>query len=330
MNPQDRQHFDKSVPLLSIVVPVYNVESYLTDCLHPLHDFAEDIELILVNDGSTDGSLKILKSFSAARPNTEIVDQTNAGLSAARNAGLKKASGNFVFFLDSDDIAIPEQLLAACRDAATLKTDIMQCQAEVFCGNETLRLLRPANSRKEKEVLTGAEFFTRHVKAGEFPIPVWNNIFRREFLQRNKLGFVDGIIHEDEDFTPKAFMLAKHAAFKNTTIYRYRVRDDSITGTHRFSNAKTIPSFLKISQEYISLLGDPALNCVQKNLASIVLVKCYVHISRCFTAQKELLPPQLTPDILSVNKRIRQAIPSWWSKTRLLRYYLKNRKLGIE
>lgn len=316
--------------LLSIVIPVYNVEPYLDACLSPLKNLSDEIELVIVNDGSTDNSLEILQAYSTNRPNTVLIDQENTGLSAARNVGLSKASGEFLFFLDSDDVVLPENLLTSCREAKQLHLDILQCQAEVFCGEQTLRILRPPVSRQESIVLSGTSYYCHHVKSGEFPIPVWNNIFSNHFLKDNALKFLTGVIHEDEEFTPKAFMLAKRASFKNCVIYRYRVRDDSITGTHRFSNARTIPSFLKISQQYVNLLNNDTLSEEQRETAFMVLIKCYVSISRCFSSQQELLPPQLSAQIKHNNHALRNAIPHWWTKLRLLRYFAKNRKLGIE
>ncbi len=113
---------------ISIIVPVYNVEEYLEECLESIiaSDIA-DAEIILIDDGSTDGSYQILEKYQRKDPRIILIEQENAGNGAARNAGLSASSGEYILFLDSDDILYPESIYKALENAKANKSDIVVC-----------------------------------------------------------------------------------------------------------------------------------------------------------------------------------------------------------
>ena len=128
----------KNRPLISIIIPVYNVESYLNQCLESLkHQTLKDFEVILVNDGSTDNSLSICKEYSSLLPNCQIIEQKNQGVSVARNTGIQNASGNYFYFMDSDDYLENEALELCFEKAESNNLDFVLFDAEILNPQDT-------------------------------------------------------------------------------------------------------------------------------------------------------------------------------------------------
>lgn len=205
----------------SIVVPIYNVEQYLEQCLESLQaQDCKDYEVICVNDGSTDGSREILTQWESHYPQMRVIDRENGGLSAARNTGLKAATGNYVVFVDSDDWVEPTML-------STLDTTL---------GNEDMVCFACRKNDSEKndtlptEQSDGWSYYNRHaLEARVVPfVCVWQRCYRRELLVENNLFFLEGILHEDNEFTPRAFLKAKSIKVIPDVLYNYRVRPNSI------------------------------------------------------------------------------------------------------
>ena len=120
-------------PLVSVLIPVYNVEKYLSRCLDSLiNQTLTDIEIICVNDGSTDGSLKILKQYQEKDNRIVIVDKKNGGLPSARNAGLDRARGQYVGFVDSDDYVEPSMFETLYKTAKKKNSEVVICGAQIF------------------------------------------------------------------------------------------------------------------------------------------------------------------------------------------------------
>ena len=243
--------------MLSIVIPVYNVEGYIADCLDSLLALGAEVEIIAINDGSTDNSLSIVQGYCNGHANIKVYSQPNGGLSAARNAGLKRVTGDYVYFIDSDDIANASAILTAYQYARAESLDIVQCQVEVFDDGHFNRreLFRVAYDRQHGQVLNGVEYFLRHVKSGEFPITVFSNIYKTALLVENNLEFCVGIIHEDVEWVPRVFILAERVAFYNTILCYYRKRLGSITHTDKMlGNPHSFQSMLDILTLYVDPL----------------------------------------------------------------------------
>lgn len=211
---------------LSIIIPVYNVEKYVARCLEscleqdlPMSDY----EILVVNDGSKDNSMDIVRQYAQKYDNIRIVEQKNAGLSAARNRGIQEAEGEYLWFVDSDDvikqnvikdflhIAICDSLDALCFDINVIKDGGYEC---VF----------PNIKEKSNLVYSGIEF----ISAIGMPPSGCVALYRKDFLISNSLFFRDSILHEDQEFTPRAYCLANRIAYVNIPAYNYWVRSDSI------------------------------------------------------------------------------------------------------
>lgn len=219
-----------ATPLLSIVIPVYNVEAYLRQCLNSVlkSDGAQDCEVILVNDGSTDSSPEICREYTEQYGNVRLVNQPNGGLSEARNTGIHHATGKYILFLDSDDFLYEGSLKYILSNIEGSTTDIFLGRAyKYYQDTDTYRL-----SQKDYVPLAGkkpAEAFLSLISGNDFWFAAWLVIIEREFLLSHNLFFLKGIYHEDELWVPSVFMTAATVRFLNKGFYGYRLnREGSI------------------------------------------------------------------------------------------------------
>ena len=214
----------------SIVIPVYNVEQFLSDCLDSvLAQSFSDWETVCVNDGSTDGSAAILEEYAIRDRRIRIITQANGGLSAARNAGIKVAKGDYILFLDSDDWLEHNALQ---RLVEKLDGEDLLC----FSGRrffEETGNYHPADQLTEKAYLSGMDYYNENaLLSRDFAfVCVVLRIYKREFLLKNNLLFKEGIFHEDNLFTPIMCYYAEKVRTINDCLYDYRVRANSITTT---------------------------------------------------------------------------------------------------
>ena len=201
-------------PLLSLVVPVYNVASYLERCLASLAAQNLDrMEIVLVDDGSTDDCPAILARYAAQHPQMRVIRQANGGLSAARNTGLDAAQGEYLAFADSDDFVEPWYYRDMLQSAHEQKLDMAHGN-----GSYHFRDDFPA------DVMSGAEVLRRRLAAKTFLHMVWLHLYRRGFIQGLGLRFVPRLIHEDVLWTTRAFMAAQRVAYLPRPGYHYRQR----------------------------------------------------------------------------------------------------------
>lgn len=230
-------------PQVSVVIPVYNVEDYLRECLdNILNQTLHEIEVICVNDGSTDGSLAILEEYAAKDERITIVTQKNRGLSGARNTGAKFARGEFLYFIDSDDFIDAEALEYLYQEAHDNQLDILYFDGESFYQPEELRQQFPGvdccyREKEYSEVVSGEELYVRMSRDGRFRPMVWLQFFSHAFYYDNKLSFYEGIMHEDVQFSYITVLKAKRVSHRRKAFYHYRRRKGAITsGQAKFSH----------------------------------------------------------------------------------------------
>jgi CDP-glycerol glycerophosphotransferase len=208
--------------LVSVIVPIYNVEAYLRDCLDSIRSQTyRELQVILVDDGSTDGSLAIAEEFVAADDRFRLVRQANAGLSAARNTGIPYATGEFLAFVDSDDV------LAAFAYELMVRTARVAGSDFVTGGVHRLR------SHGHKWGYPHAELFRTtalktHVSQDNRLLrdrTIWNKLFRRTFWDAHGFTFPVGRLFEDAPVTIPAHALAGHVSVLDVPVYFWRVRE---------------------------------------------------------------------------------------------------------
>lgn len=213
--------------LVSIVVPVYNALDTLDACVQSaLEQPVSGLELILVDDGSSDGSAGHAADWARRDSRVRPVLRPHAGLSAARNAGMAAARGEFLCFLDSDDLLLPGALAAACRLAADEELDVLIYEYLALRGEAiSAAWLR---GRAYEGVMRGEALYAGMAAAGDYRCVAWGQLLRRDYARRAKLAFVEGILYEDELFTLEALLRAGRAAHLYQPVYLYRLRESSI------------------------------------------------------------------------------------------------------
>ena len=205
---------------LSIVIPVYNTEPYLEACLASClkQDVdLSDYELVIVNDGTKDNAMVIAERFAQEYPNITIISQENAGLSAARNAGLAVSKGDYVWFVDSDDY-IDKKALQLIFNKIEDKSDIICLQAK-RSDTDVLRNVFSDN------VSNGHDVLLHDFSDWDRCVPYF--VFNRQFLDNHGLRFFVGIFHEDDEFTPRALYFAEKVSVVDKPLYYYLVKTEN-------------------------------------------------------------------------------------------------------
>lgn len=216
-------------PYISIIVPVYNVEKYLRKCLDSItNQTKKEIEIIFVNDGSTDNSLKILEEYEKADNRIKIISQKNQGLGAARNTGLKAAytsNSKYIYFIDSDDYISYDYLEKMYNIAEKTNADIVV--------NDNIMKFYDNNKKEmSNEILKKVENGIYNIDADfiQSMCPnVWSKLYKKELILKNNIIFPTGLIHEDLCFNYKLLPYLTKAVQYNTSNYFYRQREGSLT-----------------------------------------------------------------------------------------------------
>ena len=237
---------------VSVIIPVYNTELYVKQTVESItRQTLQDIEIIIINDGSTDNSLPILMELAKCEQRIKIFSQQNQGLSEARNLGLAKASGKFIYFIDSDDILEKEALEICYKKCITEKLDFVFFDAESFC-DETIDLRNYPYQRNQQitdNIGKGIELLKIQDQTGNFRTSACLNFTRLSFLRKHNIQFYPHIIHEDELYTALLYLNAKRVKYIKRTFFKRRVRTDSIT-TRPFS-LQNIQGYFTVAHELV-------------------------------------------------------------------------------
>ncbi|MGY3958381.1 bifunctional glycosyltransferase/CDP-glycerol:glycerophosphate glycerophosphotransferase [Aeromonas popoffii] len=216
--------------LISIIIPVYNVEKYIKDCLESLimqtvdgFSFEESIEVILIDDGSPDKSVDIIREYQKTYKNIYLIQQENAGQSVARNNAIKVAVGEYIFFLDSDDLLPPDALAPLYKLAKETCSEVIVSHSKAF--NSRRSWFIEDHAEVASAALRKVKFF-HHSILVKTPAP-WAKLYKRSLLLRNNIEFPVGIkLAEDWIFVMKAMYKANHISTTPHISYLYRGRDD--------------------------------------------------------------------------------------------------------
>lgn len=250
-------------PLFSVIIPVYNTEAYLADCLQSAQSQTlRNIELLCIDDGSTDRSAEILRQFAAADERIRLFGQENRGISCARNLGIRQARGKYLCFLDSDDLLRPEALqhmadavLPQGLDLLVYEFVLLQEPGGIRIGDGTPLAWRRQHTYPG--MYTGEALYCEMFQAGDYRCMVWSQCFRRAFLLDAGLTFAEGMVYEDELFTLCALLRAQRVRYLDEILYTYRLRSRSIMSSS--------PSLHKLTSS-LRLLLDLTQLCLSPDL----------------------------------------------------------------
>lgn len=226
-------------PVVSVIVPVYNVEQYLPQCLDSIvNQTLKNIEIICVNDSSTDNSLNILNHYAEKDPRIKVVTQPNGGAGAARNRGLSLAAGKYLSFLDSDDFFEPDMLELAYNKAVCDKADFVVFQSDQYYTDRKEFVSVPWTLR-EKEIPPYTPFNHRQMTDNIFKVFVgwaWDKLYDREFVEKNHLRFQEQRTSNDMLFVFSGVAVAKRiSVVKKILAHQRRDAKDSLSKTRENS-----------------------------------------------------------------------------------------------
>lgn len=211
-----------SIKLISIIIPVYNTSKYLQRCLNSvLNQTYKDVEIIIINDGSTDNSLRICSEYAAKYDNIKLISKKNEGVSIARNTGIENATGDYIVFIDSDDYLENEYLQVLVN---AVKGYDMACCAYYEDNGESRKAILLSDScemdqLKALQLEIGGDLFGGYL---------WNKIFRRSIIEKYKLRFKKGMtLCEDQVFCVEYTMHAQRIYYVAQALYHYIVYEDS-------------------------------------------------------------------------------------------------------
>ncbi|WP_457252530.1 glycosyltransferase family 2 protein [Pedococcus sp. P5_B7] len=241
-------------PLLSVVVAVYDVERWVRECLESVAQVVpRDTEVIVIDDGSTDSSPAICDAIAAGRPGWRVVHQSNAGLGAARNVGIDLATGEYVGFVDGDDVLLPayaELVRRAVADGVHVATGAVNRTDGERDWPSALHA-RALQGVGDHGVLVDDPSLI-------FDTTAWNKVYRRSFLLEHGLRFPEGVLYEDLPVTVRALHFSGRVAVVHEPVYRWRSRlgERSITQrrnelgnlTDRFAAVRDVDQFLEAQQ----------------------------------------------------------------------------------
>lgn len=228
----------------SVIIPAYNVELYLSDCLDSLLCQDIDLEIIIIEDGSTDRTRDIAERYQENNKNILVVHQTNKGLSAARNKGLDLAKGEYIVFVDSDDWIAQGILPQLYKVAIDHDADMVMGNSFYQYPDGSKNIIAHLPSSIKYRAVAGEACFISMMEAHSYYPMVWNYIYKNSWIKKNNLRFDKGIIHEDEVWMPIALSLADCVVITDLDFYHYRIREGSIM--HSPNRKKSLQSYFYV------------------------------------------------------------------------------------
>lgn len=269
--------------ILSVILPIYNVENYLRQAVETVKktQHMDDIEIILVDDGSKDSSGKIADEYLGK--GIKVFHKPNGGLSDARNYGLYHASGEYVFFMDSDD-SLEEEAIDIILDT------IKQFQPEVLLFDAVViddggkRINSKQNAYyvhtgvKPDEIYTGLEVINAQLESNnDYVTTVWLGVYQRDLLLREALWFEKGLLHEDEIWTQKVLVNANSVVYVEKPLYQYRIRNNSIMNDTKKNYEKNLSSLIYIYSTLPGYIDWKVDNREYKQKIKANISKRYLH-----------------------------------------------------
>ena len=262
--------------LISVIIPVYNVEKYLQECVDSvLAQTYQNFEIILVDDGSTDSSGAICDEYAKQDERISVLHQENKGLSITRNNGLQIASGEYIYFLDSDDWIENSTLEILLQEITKESADVVFMDAKSFVEQKEKEVEQRYIRKKKYDANNGIQMLTHLIEEKEYHSSVPLLFMKANFLKRNSLEFIAGIVYEDMVFTYEVFLKAQRVSHVNEALYQRRYRSNSIMTSKKkikdyvsakivYEKVSTYVSEEEVTKSYVIRCAFNALNIYKK------------------------------------------------------------------
>jgi len=291
-------------PKVSVIIPVYNTEKYLEEAINSIvNQTLREIEIIVVNDGSTDNSGKMLVEFAQKDKRIKVLThEKNKGLSEARNTGIRAVQGEYLYFFDSDDILEADCLELCYEKSKTDDLDFLFFDAVTFYDEKDKSKQKLLNYQRTTDLVSkiysGIEILEILLKKKTYKDPVWLSFIKTSYLNRLNLSFISGIYHEDVLFSLQLYTEAQRVGFISRSFFHRRMRGNSIMGK---LSIKNIDDMLFIVREMIKC---------KKNTNSIKIKKLFnTKIKRTLMYLSKKI---LVFDIKTIFTRMPQVIKLWF------------------
>ena len=291
-------------PKVSVIIPVYNTEKYLEEAINSIvNQTLREIEIIVVNDGSTDNSGKMLVEFAQKDKRIKVLThEKNKGLSEARNTGIKEICGEYLYFFDSDDILELDCLELCYNKSSTENLDFLFFDAFTFYDEKDKPKQKLLNYQRTTDLVSkiysGIEILEILLKKKAYKDPVWLSFIKTSYLNFLNLSFIPGIYHEDVLFSLQLYIEAQRVGFISRSFFHRRMRGNSIMGK---LSVKNIDDMLFIVREMIKRKKNT--NSIKtKKLLNIKIKKTLMYLSKKILAF----------DIKIIFTRMPQVIRLWF------------------
>lgn len=222
------------MPKISVIVPIYNVEKYLENCINSIIvQTLEDIEIILINDGSTDKSYEIINKYKAIDSRIIVINKKNSGVSAARNSGLKVSRGEYIAFIDSDDWIEQNMLEKLYKLGKKYNSEVVACNFKSFNDIYNTFNKYPIDEGEYVGKSVIKEKILSKVISGKLKTPVWDKIYKKEFLQNNNIKFDEKITRfEDWYFIIEVYEKVHNLYYLDKNMYNYRIANNTLSNKY--------------------------------------------------------------------------------------------------
>ncbi len=292
------------MPIISIILPVYNTEKYLGKCLDSLKvQTFPDIEVLCVDDGSQDGSRRICEEYMLADKRFKLLSQPNSGPAAARNLGLRNAAGRYLMFCDADDWYQPDICEKLLKAITASQTDIAICGCRVIDESEQVRPQEDIDYYRlyysGKQQITGELIQRTNVM-------LWNKIFKADLVRQYGIDFPTGYEYDDNCFYWQYMCVAKTACFLDEELYNYLRRNDSVMGKVYNRKNKGVYDSLYSLEYFYDFLRRNSLEKRYKRLFVDIYQNCwrfctgflderqYAQAYKIFNRFRRILPPEVS------------------------------------
>lgn len=278
--------------LVSVIVPVYNVEDYIENCLASISAQSyRYLDIIIVNDGATDHSLSICERFVQADERMRLITQSNQGLSAARNTGLDHARGSYICFVDSDDFVHPDYVHTLLELLIAYDADIVQCAYTRFGTASDIRVddaAMPEITVYDRDIFLESLYNKQFYPAN---IISWNKLYKKELW--TSVRFPSGRLHEDEFTTPETMLKADKIVLTTQPLYYYLQREGSITSSGKYARRYAdMIDCLSIRKERFRQYGNKQLES-QTELRLYYFIYDFMRVERNHPVYTALLKQSL-------------------------------------
>lgn len=267
--------------MISVVVPVYNVEKYVAECIESIiNQTYRDLEIILVDDGSTDNSGAICDKYSKEDERIRVIHKTNGGLSDARNVGIDVANGDYIAFVDSDDYIHPQMLEILLCNSNDNQADISVCSFVSVgetekCNFEEINTEEIRASNYEDNRIS--EIYNNNL----LTVVAWNKLYKRNLFKNIRYEY--GKIHEDEFIIHKLLFEASKVSYIDNELYYYRTRSNSIMQNISLKSIENGYEALKQREEFFLSKELPQNVSETKALEALYITKYYRYVSKKYS-----------------------------------------------